>query len=162
VIDRTAVALGAALASASAGCFDTDAAVFVEPSIEEPSLAVQSSGLAGGVDGSFRLRLHLGPRASAEGEVSLGQFSLSDESRATTLHSPLAVLANPTFPVVVPVDSDVVVALTFVADDNALTLQALDELCSAGAVVIGGALDDSLRGGGVTVASQAISPAGCP
>jgi hypothetical protein len=144
------------------GCIDTDAAVFVDASISNPSATVSPETLGTTLAGRFDANLHLGPRASGPADVTLGTVSLLGADRTTTLVDVVAVATAPTFPVTVPVDGDVFVAVTFVEQDNLLEASAYGELCAAGSVVISAALDDALRGGTISVVSEPFAPSGCP
>ena len=144
------------------GCPDTDAAVFVEPSIEGPAATLQMSALVAALDGSFTLNLHLGPRASGQSLAQLKQLSLTSQDRSATLISPLEVTTDPSFPVTVEVDSDVTVAISFAAENNQAELSLVPALCDPNGIVIVGALDDSLRGATVPVASAPFQVQSCP
>jgi hypothetical protein len=161
---QTRLAAGALWCALSGvvGCPNTDAAVFVELSIENPNAAVQTSVLATAVDGSFDLRLHLGPRATDGSEVTLGELSITNGDLTSTLVSPLAVTTDPAFPVTVAVDSDVVVAIDFAATDNEVEASAVDALCDPGGIVISGAFDDSLEDALKSVSSRPFQVSGCP
>ncbi len=148
-------------APALASC-DPDTAVFVEATIASVNLSVTQSSLVTAVSGSFLLRLHLGPRASDASEVDLGAFSVTNEAQDLTIHEPLGVDPDPTFPVTVDVDSDVHVTVAIPEQDNQMDVDALDLLCAGDGVRIVGALDDALRGGTITVASAPAHPSGCP
>lgn len=150
------------MALLTGGCIDTDAAVFVEATISDAEGNVQQSSLASGIGGSFRVLFHLGPRASGPSEVALGGFSLTDAERAETLLPTLEVSTTPGFPLEVPVDGDVAVQVTFAPDDNLLEPTALDGLCAPAGARVVGVFDDALRGGSVSVASEAILFVGCP
>ncbi len=143
------------------GC-DPDAAVFVEPTITSSSVSVTTSGLVTGLSGAIALNLHLGPRASGPGEVTLQAVSLTNADRSVTLVEAVGALPAPAFPVSVPVDADVGVALTVSADENMLAADAATALCGSGALVYVVVLDDTLRGGTVTAAGDPVDPAGCP
>src|SRR5262245_41773084 len=144
------------------GCPDPDAAVFVEPTIDDPTATLQMSALVAALDGSFTLNLHLGPRASGQSLAQLKQLSLTSEDRSATLIAPLEVTTDPSFPVTVPVDSDVTVAISFAADDNSTELSQVPALCDPNGIVIVGTLDDSLRGASIPVASAPFQVQSCP
>ena len=147
----------------SAGCINTDPAVFVDASIQSPSAAVQASSLVNGLSGGFGLRLHLSARASDTATVAVTAFSVLAADSVTTVHSPLSYQANVALPVQVAQDSTVEVAVSFSADENQLPANALDALCAAGGIHFKGVLEDSLRGGSFTVpTAQAIAVSGCP
>jgi hypothetical protein len=161
---RMTSALGAALlAMAGATGCNPDTAVFVEASIDSVTLAAEQSSLSTGVAGNFILSLHLGPRASDASEVDLGLFSITDASRSTTIVPTLGFTAAPSFPVTVDVDSTVDMTITLPAEDNLVEADALTALCAAEGVVVVGAIEDSLAGGGtVDVASDPTTLSGCP
>jgi hypothetical protein len=143
------------------GC-DPDAAVFVEATIESSSVTITPSGLVTGVSGGIELNLHLGPRASGPGEVTLGAISLTTGDRLTTLVEAVGAQPNPQFPVTVGLDSDVKVSFTVGAEDNLLEADAVDTLCGSGDLAYVVVLDDTLRGGSVSTASEPVAPSGCP
>lgn len=149
------------LSLASTGCIDTDAAVFVEARIDQPTAAVEQSALATGLSGGFQMHFHLGPRASGDGEVGLSGFFVTDAGGATLVES-LAVATAQSFPVIVPIDGDVSVGATFSADENLLEVTAIDTLCAAGGLRVVGVFQDSLRGGSIDASSPVFVPAGCP
>ncbi len=161
---KTRLAMGALWCTLGGvvGCPNTDAAVFVDLSIENPSAAVQTSVLATAVSGSFDLRLHLGPRATDSSEVTLRALSITNDDLTTTVVSPLAVTTDPAFPVTVAVDSDVVVNIEFAAADNEVEASAVDLLCDPGGIVISGAFDDSLEDALKSVSSWPFQVSGCP
>lgn len=143
-----------------AGCPNTDAAVFVDPSIESPVVAVTSSVLNTGVAGSFTLKLHLGARASGPSQVNIGQFSIMDASMKTALVTPLALDAGSTqLPVTVAQDSDVTVALGF---DDLFEKDLAGALCDPAGIVVSGTIEDSLQNTATPVDSAIFHPTGCP
>lgn len=152
--------LGASLTSA--GCIDTDAAVFVEASISEPATTVTSNSLGTYVGGSCQVSFHLGPRASGPSEVSLRTFTLMSADQTSEVAPSLKVTTAPDFPVTVDVDSDVGVGVSYAEQDNPQPAAALDQLCNGAGIVIVGTFDDSLRGGSITAVSAPYSAAGCP
>ena len=149
------------LAVLSTGCFDTDAAVFVEAQIDEASAAVEQSALATGLAGSFRVQFHLGPRASGPSDVELSGFFVTDADRAAIVDD-LAVVPAQSFPVTVPVNGDVTVGAVFAAEDNLFPVETVEPLCAPGGIRIVGVFHDPLRGGSIDAASEAFSPTGCP
>ncbi len=144
------------------GCPDTDAAVFVELSMDNPSLVVESSALATAVSGTFDLRLHLGPRATDPSEVTLGSLSITNHDQTSTIIAPLAAVAAPDDPWTVNIDSDVNVHFTIDALDNEVEVSAVDALCDPNGILISGAFDDSLEDALKSVTSRVFSPTGCP
>ena len=154
----TLLALGLLLA----GCPNTDAAVFVDPSIDAPTLAVQSSALGTGLHGGFTLSLHLGARASGPSQVSLGQFEIQDAQMKGAIVSPLVLDAGATMlPVTVSPDSDVTVTLTFDTGAKPLPADLAAKLCDPAGVVITGTIQDSLQTGATPVDSAVIKATGC-
>jgi hypothetical protein len=151
-----------ALLGSGTGCVNTDPTVFVDATIADGTVTVAKGALVSTVAGSFNLSFHLGPRAADTAEVTLGALSLVNADRSTTFVPSLAVVTAPAFPVAVPVDSDVVVGVSFSAQDNQLPTATYDAICQAGSVLISGAFEDSLRGTTSTMASSPITPAGCP
>ena len=143
------------------GC-DPDAAVFVDASIEGAGLTVTQSSLVTTVGGGFQVRLHLGPRASDASEVGLGAFSLTDGTQEITIREPLGATTDPSFPVTVDVDSDVLIDVTLAEEDNQMAVDAIDQLCAPAGVRIVVALDDGLRGATISARSTTILPVGCP
>jgi hypothetical protein len=154
--------LAVACALCSTGCPNTDAAVFVEPTIEDANANLQVSALSAAIGGTFNLRLHLGPRATDTSEVDLQQFSVTSADRVQTILAPLQAVTTPRFPVPVGVDSDVVVAVAFDPTDNLLDTSAVAPLCDPAGIDITGTLDDSLRGASVPVASPPFPVQRCP
>src|SRR4051812_3413899 len=111
---RFAFALLVALAPLSAACINTDAAVFVDPTLDAAGGTLSSSAFGVSVTGVFHLKLHLGARASGSSQVSLGSFAILDADRKAAIVESLVVDASPTnFPVTVEQDSDVDVSFTF-------------------------------------------------
>jgi hypothetical protein len=144
------------------GCPNTDEAVFVEPTIRSPSATLEQSALVDALGGAFVIHLHLGPRATGSATVELVQLSVVSADRMSTLHAPLEVSTNPSFPVTVGVDSDVTIDVTFSPDDNELDMDALDPICDPTGIVIAASLTDSLRGGSVPTASETFAVGQCP
>ncbi len=142
-------------------CINTDAAVFVEPNVSSAALTVVGSALVTGVEGSFTVSLHLGPRAADDAEVLAVGFSIVTADAAQTLVPSLGVTASPEFPVTVPIDSDVAVLVSVAVADNQLEANARDALC-AGDVRVRAVLQDSLRGSIVSADSEPFAPGGCP
>lgn len=142
------------------GCIDTDPAVFVEASVATPSLAVQTSALATGLEGTVDVSLHLGSRASGPSTTTLPAASLVDEAGATTLAPTLGFTASPSVPVTVPVDDTVIVTLSFAAKDNLLPAERASAIC-AEKPRIRLLVDDSLRGVPATIDSPPFTPSGC-
>ncbi len=159
---RASSLLAALLALGMAGCINTDAAVFVEASIVDPVVTLQGSPAAMGISGSYTVKLHLGPRASGPSEVGLGAFTIMNASRDKTLIDVLKLVAKPSFPVSVAVDSDTLVSVSMSAEDNIQLVETTDALCQAGDIVISGALDDGLLAATINPVSEPFAPGGCP
>lgn len=139
-----------------AGCPNTDAAVFVDPTLGTPTIEVSSSVLAAGVEGSFSLNLHLGARASGPSQVSIGQFEIQDAKKTGAIVTPLPLDAGSTqLPVTVEPDSDVAVTLTFDMETNA---DAVMKLCDPAGVIITGTIEDSLQDTATPVESAVVKP----
>ena len=136
------------------GCIDTDATVFVEPTVESAQLDATQSSLAVGLKGSFLVRLRLGSRAADTSEVSLKGFSVIAGDQ--TIVDSLKVVAAPSFPVAVGVDTEVLVDVTFSETDNTIETSAYSILCSGGGAQIVGVFDGSLRGGAIDATSDVI------
>ncbi len=143
------------------GCIDTDAAVFLDATLESPALEVSASSLATGLSGSTTLSLHLGPRAAGSSTAKVVTLSLVSADGATTLAPTLGFTSTPALPVTVNVDDTVSVALALAASDNPLQTDAAAALC-AGSIRFRAVIDDSLRGGSVTSESDAFAATGCP
>ena len=158
---RTRIGRFALLCALLPAC-DLDAAVFVEPTVEGASAAISASGLVTGLSGEIDLNLHLGPRASGPGDVTLRSISLTNADRSETLVEAVGAVPNPVFPVTVGVDSDVAIRFDVPADENLLDADAMSTLCSAGDLVYVIVLEDALRGGTVSAASNPVTPTGCP
>src|SRR4051812_12163162 len=97
---------GLLLAGLSTACVNTDAAVFVDPSVTKAEATVSGGALGVGLKGSFDLGLHLGPRASGPSKVTPGTFTILDAKQMGSIVSPLPVLTMSMFPVTVDLDSD--------------------------------------------------------
>ncbi|WP_437982119.1 hypothetical protein [Sorangium sp. So ce117] len=153
----------AALAMLTSGCINTDAAVFVEPSIAAPEATVSSSALGTGLTASFALELHLSARASGPSRVAVRTFAITSADQKTSIVEPLPVETTAALPVEVAPDSDVTVAFTVDtgAQGGTLKADAAAALCAAEGIRITGAIEDSLEDGATPVAS-AVFHADCP
>jgi hypothetical protein len=161
------LASGAAFALALAvlgGCVNTDPAVFVAPTLTNPSAAVGMEVLGTTLNGGFELELHLGARASGASSVTIGEFSLVQPDQSTMVLSPLPGLtASPTFPVMVQPNSSVGVAFTFSTGENLLSTAEESTICdSPGGLVVSGVLQDSLQDTSTPVYSAVFQATGCP
>jgi hypothetical protein len=143
------------------GCINTDPAVFVEGSIEQPSIRLEKSSLVTGVQGGFSVRLHLGPRASGPSTVKLEAFSLVSSDATKTMVSKLGFKSMPASPITVGLDSTVNAAISLAASDNQLPADSATALC-AGPIRVRGVIEDSLRGTTIFADSQPFSAGGCP
>lgn len=142
------------------GCVDLDTAVFVDATIDQPTITVAQEALGTAIEGSFLLTLHLGARASGESEVSYSSFSLKTEDGTTVIES-LPVSAAPASPVAVePGGTDTVVQLT--VDPGAMLLPAdvHAQIC-AQPVLISAVIDDSLATSATLVDSEPFLAFGC-
>jgi hypothetical protein len=154
-------ALLACAAFLQVGCSSLDAAVFVQPSIDAPEVNVNPGVLGITLEGSFSLRLHLGPRASGSSEVSLGALSLASARDQATIVSPLAVKTVAAMPIVVAPDRDVTTPFTIDAGGKPLPFDAKAKLCEPAGLVILGAVDDPLASAATPVSSAVFQPTGC-
>ncbi len=151
----------AAAAIPLAGCINTDAAVFVEATVATPEMTVTPGALGATLEGSFVLKLHLGPRASGPSSVTLGAASITDESQKTEIIASLVTSSATTFPVTVELDSDVDVPIDFDTGKKLLTTEEESGLCSGNGVVIRGAITDSLQNKPTPFVSAVVKPSGC-
>ena len=142
------------------GCINTDPAVFVESSIASPSIAVQSSALATGINGSFVLSLHLGARASGPSTTSLAAASLVDEDGEATLASTLGFTAMPPLPTSVPVNETLAITVSLAAIDNQLPADQRAAICGT-TLRIRALVEDSLRGVPMATDSAPFTASGC-
>ncbi len=142
------------------GC-NTDAAVFVDPTVEDPKASVQGGALGVELTGRFTLDLHLGARASGSSKVTLGEFELVTGANKSPVVSPLPLVGDKTFPLTVDQDSDVVVHFTFDTGKNPLPASTKDALCGAGGVAVKGTIEDSLAASSTPVFSASFDPSGC-
>lgn len=157
-----AAALGlVALTSMSAACIDTDAAVFVEPTIAAPSAQVTSGLLGVSLTGSFELSLHLGPRASDASRVTLEAFSIQSADETVTILDPLPLAETTERSLTVQPDSTKTMVLSFDTGTSLLEADVRAELCAPGGVRVKGVIDDALKGGPTPVVSAPFTPAGC-
>jgi hypothetical protein len=150
------LAVGALLA---AGCIDTDTAVFVDASVEAPSLTVGGGGLGVTLQGSFILDLHLGARASGTSQVTYSSFSLK-AADDTVLVESLPVTPDKASPVSVEPGSTVAVSFTIDTGSSTLPVDLKDRIC-AGQVKVSGVVEDSLESESSPVESAAFAPSGC-
>lgn len=149
------------LAALLPACIDTDAAVFVEATVQAAALSVQGSSLVTGLGGGATLSLHLGPRASGPSTATIVGVSLVSASGTDTLASTLGFTSDPPLPTTVGVDDTIPVTLTFDPADNELPAMARDAICAA-EVRVRVVIDDSLRGSSVTTDSAPFQVTNCP
>ena len=155
-----ALPLAAACFSCLVGC-NTDAAVFVDPSIAKPKATVSNGVFGPNVSGSFELDLHLGARAADSSSVTLGEFELVTAKDKSPIVSPLPLTANEKFPVTVAQDSDETVGFTFDSGKKPLEAAAKGQLCDSDGVAIKGTIQDSLASSSTPVFSETFDPSGC-
>lgn len=147
-----------AAACLTAGCIDTDPAVFVEPAIDSPQLVLTSEALGVSLSGSFQLTLHLGARASGESQVSYGAFALLNDAGDVVIES-LPVEASAPSPVTVePGGADTAVSFDIDSGADLLPAELADQLCG-GLVTISAVLEDSLATTSTSVESEPFSVA---
>lgn len=157
--------MGARLVSAAlfalsvAGCIDTDTAVFVDATLDNPSLAVGEETLGASLNGSFDLTLHLGARASGTSTVTVQSFSLATEDGTVIVES-LPVSSPAGAITVEPGGTDTVVPFTIDTGSDLLDAAVKDQIC-AGPVVVTGVIDDSLATSATPVESEPFSASGC-
>jgi len=153
-----ALCLASSFALCLTACVNTDPTVFVDPAIEAPAATVSGGVLGTSLTGSFKLTLHLGPRATGPSQVSLGAFSILDAEQKGAIVASLPLQSSTTFPVTVELDSDVSVDLTFDTGSNTLPIDAQTALCDPAGVVIGGTIQDSLQNTATPVTSGVFKP----
>lgn len=151
-----------ACAAASLGCINTDAAIFVDASTENPAVNVKSAALGTSLSGGFSLSLHLGARAADSSDVALQSFALVTEDEKTVLADSLPLAASgATFPVTVDPDTTVDIDLAIDFGEDLVEQAVADAICNAGSVRFKGAITDSLRGTTVPVVTDPVAPTGC-
>lgn len=159
---RFGVGVAVALAGSLAGCIaDNEAIVFVEPTIQAPSVAVDTGALGTTLTGSFTLRLRLGPRASGASQVTVNKFAITNADQTTSFVDTLETTADKTFPVTVELDSEESAVFTIDFGGSVLPAMTGDALCGAGGLRIAGTVRDSLQDGATPVASEVFMPSGC-
>ena len=154
-----------ALPLALMGCINTDAAVFVEPSILSPKATVAGGALGVTISGEFKLNLHLGPRASGPADVALGGFAILDVDKKAEITSIQLGDSAIQFPTAVEPDVDALATFPFDLGSKTLPATAKDKaagsLCDPRGVILRGTIQDSLAGGSTPFFSEIIHPAGC-
>jgi hypothetical protein len=147
------LALALASLGAGAGCFDeNEAVVFVEASIESPTAQVAGSTLGTQLDGSFVLRLVLGPRASGPSDVTLQSFEITNADQTASIVAPLPV-EGASSSIRVDLDSEVTRTIPFSTGAELLPVELRDPLCDPAGIKIAGTIQDSLQDGATPVAS---------
>ena len=149
-----------ALALGSAGCPNTDPAIFVDADLGAPVVGVEQGVLGASLSGTFTLVLHLGARASGASDVTFGTFSLQTADQSTTIVEVLPVVASQSSPVTVEPDSTVEITFEITTGEDVLDAAIVDQIC-AGQVVVSGVIEDSLEGESSPVVSPAATPVGC-
>jgi len=145
-----------------AGCIgENEAVVFVEPSVEAPSVSVESGVLGATVSGVFTLKLVLGPRASGSSTVQIGAVDIRDAANEQSIVSGLSLSASPAFPVTVQPDSEVSVDIAYDLGGATVPVEKRDAICAGTGVRIAGAIEDSLQAGTTPFASAVFQPTGC-
>jgi hypothetical protein len=145
----------------SSACVNTDAAVFVEPTVNKPEATVSTSALGVGLKGSFQLSLHLGPRATGSSQVTPESFTILDAGKKASIVSALPASTEVALPVAVELDSDVDIPFTFDTGAKPLESGTKAKLCDAAGIVLGGAIKDSLQDHATLFASAVFHPQGC-
>lgn len=138
------------------GC-NTDAAVFVDPDIEEPAVTVTKAALGTSLTGSFTLTLHLSARAAGPSQVTVGAFALKKTDGTTVLVDNLPFTADKPNPVGVDEDTTTTVKVTIDSGSKLLDAAVHDAVC-AGDVVIAGVIEDSLLTTSTPVESEPFKP----
>jgi hypothetical protein len=146
------------LAAPLLGCVNTDTAIFVDPTLSDPTATVTSLALGTGLSGSFTLDLHLGARAAGPSTVKLGQFALLDATQTTTIVPALTLTDDVPFPATVDQNSDVIAHFTFNTGVDPLPPADKAQLCATAGVVISGAIEDSLAGRSVPFSTGSFNP----
>ncbi len=145
-----------------AGCIDTDAAIFVDPSIESASMSVSDGPLGAALSGGFDVVLHLGARASGPSETSFISFSIKSSDESEVIVESLPVKTTAALPVTVePGGEDVVVSFEIDQEGDVIESDLVAALCS-GSVVVSVVMDDSLATTSTPVVSEPFEVSGCP
>lgn len=155
-----AAATVVALVIGTAGCIDTDPAVFVDATIDDPAVEIEASALGVSMTGQFQVRLHLGARASGQSEVTFETFNLLNETGDVIVES-LPLTSDAAGAVTVePGGADTVVQFTLNTGANVLPAEVADAIC-AGEVSIAGVVNDSLSTTATPVESEPFLVDGC-
>jgi hypothetical protein len=140
---------------------NTDATVFVDPSVTEPAAEVAASALVVSLKGSFQLSLHLGPRATGSSKVNLGAVEIQDAGRKGAIVSALPVTTAAALPITIEPDSDADLDCAFDTGDKSIATDAKTKLCDPAGVVISGTIEDSLQDRATPFASAVFHLTGC-
>lgn len=151
--------LTAGFVAFGSGC-NTDAAVFVTPTVETPSLTVSktTNGLGTQLDGSLFLRLHLGARASGPSQVTLTAINVTNDVGSGDYVDNIPYTTDQSSPIDVEEDSDVNVKITLSTGASLQPLALYDTICKGGKVVITGIFNDSLQDTGTKFTSDSFAP----
>lgn len=144
-----------------AACVNTDAAVFVEPTVESPGATLAGGSLGVSLTGSFVLKLHLGPRATGSSQVKLLTAKILDAKQEGEIVGSLPVSSTTAQPITVDLDSDVDVPFTFDTGTKLLPGELSAKLCDAAGVVLAGQIQDSLQASSTGFSSAVFHVAGC-
>jgi hypothetical protein len=146
------------------GCIDeNEAVIFVDPSVPSvPSANITGSVLGSTIEGSFQLRLVLGPRASGPSTVTLDSVVIKDASEQAAIGPVLAVVSSKPFPLTVQPDSDVTIDATFDLGSGTVDMATTTKLCDPAGIRISGAIGDTLAAGATPFVSDTFKPSGCP
>jgi len=149
------------LASSLLGCIGNEAVVFVEPSITAPEASVSATFFGVTVNGSFKLVLSLGPRASGPSTVELGSVAMTDADNKQSVVPSLSLISDKAPPFTVQPDSEVTIGMIFDTNGKVLPDETKTTLCAPAGVHIAGTIKDSLEDAVTPFASSAFKPTGC-
>jgi hypothetical protein len=158
---RTALFL--VFATLTTSCIgDDEAIIFVEPSVSSPQGTVVTNVLGSTINGSFKLRLVLGPRASGSSKVTIGSVNITDTQGKTTIVPSLSVTTSQSFPLDVPPSSDINIDVTYDVGGATIPMATAEALCMPAGVAISGTIMDSLQTAATPFLSESFKPMGCP
>ncbi len=144
------------------GCVNTDANIFVAPTITSPAAILTTSNpLGDGLTGSFDLGLDLAPRASGPSTVELVQVSILDATMTTPIVQALSTTSTPAFPTTVQPGDDPTISITFDTGSKLLPQTDKAALCAAGVVFAAQIQDSLLPGTSKTAYSPVFDVSGC-
>ena len=157
---RSLFALASVSVVAASACINTDAAVFVDPTVETPSITVTKGATMLGtqIDGALVLRLHLGARASGPSKVTLTALNVANADQSSFYVDNIGFTADHPSPIDVEEDSDVSVSITISTGAGLEPAALYDAICTGGNVVITGSLQDSLQTTATPFESDPIAP----